>query len=109
MRRRIKVKFLSMIGSSFPHGLMTEGLPTRQASAVLFYYFSFVFPLREFSDDEEITELLRAEFSFELASSYPGLRALITRRDSVLPLLKGRLMRGRLRQSSILCSSSFKF
>ena len=63
----MKVKFLSVMGSSRPQGLTTEGFPTRQASAVLFCFRDFEL-LREPPEDEDTVEVFRAEFSFWASS-----------------------------------------
>jgi len=87
----MKVKFLSVIGSSVPSALKTKGLPTRQARAVLFClrddWFDEVFP-RELADEHDTDELFKALllFSFDGALSCPGLKALITRSERALLL-----------------------
>ena len=98
-----------MMGSSLPPRLMTAGLPTRHAMAVLFYFFGFPVPPREFSEDELTTEVLSAAFSFAYVSSCPGLRAFMTRSDRALLLLNGSETRGFRRHSSMPCSSNFRF
>ena len=67
----MKVKFLSVISSSFSLLFMTEGRPTRQANAVLFFFFTFgLAPLRELSEQEETVEVFKAELlSFAVESS----------------------------------------
>ena len=85
----MKVKFLSIIGSSVPSALKTKGLPTRQARAVLFCLRDWfeVFP-RELADDDDTDEVFKALllFSFDGALSCPGLKALITRSERALLL-----------------------
>ena len=110
----MKVKFLSIIGSSVPSGLTTQGLPTRQARAVLFClrgWFDIVVPPREFAEEDDTVEVFKALllFSFDGALSWPGLKALITRSERALLLSYGRHRFCFRRHSSMPWLSSFKF
>ena len=131
----MKVKFLSVIGldlslddeaafcllDCYPREppafeLIANGLPTRQARAVLFYLRE---PERccvrelllEAEDTVDVLRPLPIPFaSFMLSSAgAAGLIALITRSESVLLLLFGRVTRGLRKHSSMPWSSSFRF